>query len=126
MKHTGLVHLKEVRKLIKGEKSPFPFNQGSGHSTEAEIFCDWCGTTYNKGVNDDNNIAGYSVRHIKFGKIQICDCCFDPFEKTMIAWFPEVVEFMAERLKLAKAAVEEMEASVDKARELVEALESKQ
>ena len=76
-------------------KSLFPLNQGSGFSTGYELKCDWCGTIHNSGMDaDEDTDEGDSVMYFDFGPLTIADCCFDDFERVILVWSTEIVEFI--------------------------------
>jgi len=66
------------------DKSPFPFDIGCGSSTSSEVVCDWCHTTYNKGLLNDDDPEGESIRTINFGDLQVAQCCFDKLELAVL------------------------------------------
>jgi hypothetical protein len=78
----------DIKKI--SPRSPFPFNCGYGFSTGYELRCGWCGKVHNEGVDDENDVEGISVYSIRFGNIEVAECCFRDLEKAVYAWMPEI------------------------------------
>lgn len=75
-------------------KSPFPFNIGCGSSTVSEVVCDWCHTTYNKGLLNDDDPEGDSIRTVNFGELQIAQCCFDKLERAVFRSMEKIIPWV--------------------------------
>ena len=75
----------------------------SGCSTDCEITCGWCGTIHNEGISEPAYASGaVSVCYTNFGGTQICDCCFEKIENSVIAWLPTIIPWFIRMVK-AKA-----------------------
>ena len=100
---------------MRFDESPGLFGCGLGYGTSAEIKCDWCGTIYNEGANNDNEdeIPGEDVTHTTFGGKTICECCFEHVEDAVLnemgfvlPWFRRIVESKQKQLSRYDAALE--------------------
>lgn len=98
------------------EDSPDLFGRGCGSGTSGEQTCEWCGTTYNKGADEEEIYDGDSVTWTLFADKEICDCCFGKIEeevwrrrKDLLPWIRARLEAMEEQVAKDMGLLEEAE-----------------
>ena len=80
------------RKISPG--SLFPFMSGHAFGTGFELRCGWCGKVYNKGVVNEDDVEGISVNSIRFGSLEVAECCFRDIENAVVSWLPEIIPWL--------------------------------
>ncbi|MEI6228748.1 MAG: hypothetical protein WCP11_01850 [Candidatus Saccharibacteria bacterium] len=102
----------------------FVFGSGSGFSTECQITCEWCGRVHNKGMglDDEEETRGVTVRSIRFGGLEIAECCFEKLENAVLARAPDIAKWFKDKAGLHLERSKELEDASSKIAEASEVL----
>ncbi|NCN07101.1 hypothetical protein GW933_00245 [Candidatus Falkowbacteria bacterium] len=70
--------------------------------TYHEVKCEFCGSKYNPGINEDSEKTGAPILVTDFANKQVCACCFPAIEESVKRLMPDVINWYANYLQRSK------------------------
>ncbi len=99
--------------MARFEETSGLFGESDG-GTSGNIRCEWCGKNYTGRENREGEAKSSSelICFDQFGKLQICDCCFEEVEHAVLALMPRIVPWFVRILKSQRQRLEGLEAMI--------------
>jgi hypothetical protein len=99
--------------MARFEESQDLFGRGTGDSTNGELYCEFCGKTYNEGADDetdgrepDDHYDEFdSIGYTSFAGHQVCENCFEIIESEVLRRMPDILKWYKRVLSSQKADI---------------------
>lgn len=99
------------------------FGYDSGSATSGTVTCGICGTTYNKGADDNEEYDDENeIYETTFAGLTVCECCYERIENAVLGRMDDILPWYERILKAQRKKLDEVEASLQAAKEAAESI----
>lgn len=105
--------------MARFETSPNLFGT-SGAGTDGDIDCDWCGKQYTGREDEDGRGVSESISYTRFGRLQVCDCCFEEIENEILHRIDDIIPWLIRIIEARKKYTAQQEAAIARLRRVLQ------